>query len=71
MKKVGKTTRLLRYDLNQNPYDYIVDVRNKFKVLDLIECLMNYGWRFVTFAGDTDQDHLQEKKKRQKDKVAV
>ena len=48
LKKVGKTTRPLRYDLNQIPYDYSVEVRNRFKGLDLIECLMNYGWRFVT-----------------------
>ena len=47
MKKVGKTTRPFRYDLNQIPYDYTVEVRNRFKGLDLIECLMNYGWRFV------------------------
>ena len=45
---MGKTTRLLRYDLNQTPCDYTVEVRNRFKGLDLIECLMNYGWRFVT-----------------------
>ena len=48
MKKAGKTTRPFRYDLNQTPYDYTVEVRNRFKGLDLIECLMNYGWRFVT-----------------------
>ena len=48
LKKVGKTTRSFRYDLNQIPYDYTVEVRNRFKGLDLIECLMNYGWRFVT-----------------------
>ena len=48
LKKVGKTTRPFRYDLNQFPYDYTVEVRNRFKGLDLIECLMNYGWRFVT-----------------------
>ena len=48
MKKVGKTTRPFRYDLNQIPYDYTVEVRNRFKGLDLIECLMNYGQRFVT-----------------------
>ena len=45
LKKVGKTTRPFRYDLNQIPYDYTVEVRNKFKGLDLIECLMNYGRR--------------------------
>ena len=48
MKKVGKTTRPFRYDLNQIPYDYTMEVRNGLKELDLIECLMNYGQRFVT-----------------------
>ena len=48
LKKVGKTTRPFRYDLNQIPYDCTVEVKNRFKVLDLIECLMNYGQRFVT-----------------------
>ena len=37
MKKVGKTTRPFRYDLNQLPYDYTVEVRNRFKGLDLID----------------------------------
>ena len=44
LKKVGKTTRPFRHDLNQIPYDYTVEVRNRLKGLDLIECLMNYGW---------------------------
>ena len=48
MNKVGKTTRPFKYDLNQIPYDYTVRVRNRFKGLDLIECLMNYGQRFMT-----------------------
>ena len=49
VKKVGKTTRPFRYDLNQIPYDDTVEVRNRFKGLDLIvDCLMNYGMRFVT-----------------------
>ena len=48
LKKVGKTTRPFRYDLNQIAYDYTVEVRNRFKGLDLIECLMNYGMRFMT-----------------------
>ena len=48
LKKVGKTTRPFRYDLNQIPYNYTVEVRNRFKRLDLIEYLMNYGQRFVT-----------------------
>ena len=48
MKKVGKTTRPFRYDLNQILYDYTVEVTNRFKGLDLIECLKNYGRRFGT-----------------------
>ena len=48
LKKVGKTTRPFRYDLNQIPYNYTVKVTNRFKGLDLIECLKNYGWRLVT-----------------------
>ena len=48
MKIVGKTTRPFSYDLNQIPCDYTVEVRNRFKGLDLIECLMNYGQRFMT-----------------------
>ena len=48
LKKVGETTRPFRYDLNQIPYVYIVEVRNRFKALDLIECLMTYGQRSMT-----------------------
>ena len=48
LKKVGKTTRPFRYDLNQIPYDYTVELRNRFKGLDLTECLKNCGWRFIT-----------------------
>ena len=48
LKKVGKTTRPFRYDLNQIPYEYTVEVTNRFKGSDLIECLKNYGQRFVT-----------------------
>ena len=49
LKKVGKTTRPFRYNINQIPYDCTVEVRNRLKGLDLIvECLMNYGRRFVT-----------------------
>ena len=49
LKKVGENTRLFRYDLNQIPYEYTVEVRNRFKGRDLIESLMNYGRRFVTW----------------------
>ena len=48
LKKVRKTTRPFRYDLNQIPYDYTVEMTNRFKGLDLIECLKNYGQRFLT-----------------------
>ena len=48
LKKVGKTTRRFRYDLNQIPYNYTVEVTNRFKGLDLIDCLKNYGQRFMT-----------------------
>ena len=48
LKKVGKTTRPFRYDLNQISYNYTVEVTNRLKELYLIECLKNYGWRFMT-----------------------
>ena len=48
MNKVEKTTRPFRYVVNQIPYDYTVEGRNRFKGLDLRECLMNDRWRFVT-----------------------
>ena len=48
LKKVGKTARPFRYDLNQILYDYTVEVTNRFKGLGLIECLKNYGRRFLT-----------------------
>ena len=48
MKKLEKTTRPFRYDLNQIPYDYTVEVRNRFIGLDLRDGLMNYGQRIST-----------------------
>ena len=47
LKKVGKTTRPFRYDLNQIPFDYTVDVRNKFKGLDLIDGVPDELWTEV------------------------
>ena len=47
LKKVGKTTRLLRYDLNQIPYDYTVEVTNRFKGLDLIDRVPEEQWTEV------------------------
>ena len=54
MKKVGKTTRPFRYDLNQIPYDYTVEVRNRFKGLDLIDRVPDELWNEV-------RDIVQEK----------
>ena len=48
LKNVGKTTRPFRYELNQIPYDYSVEVTNRFKGLDRIEFQKNYGWRIMT-----------------------
>ena len=47
MKKVGKTTRLFRYDVNQIPYDYTVEVTNRFKGLDLIDRVPEELWTEV------------------------
>ena len=47
LKKVGKTTRPLIYDLNKTPYD-MVEVTNRLKGLDIIQWLKNYGWRYIT-----------------------
>ena len=44
LKKVGKTTRPLRYDLSQIPYDYTVEMRNRFKGLDLIDRVPDEPW---------------------------
>ena len=57
LKKVGKTTRPFRYDLNEIPYNYRVEVRNRFKGLVLIDCLKNCGWRFMTLYRSSDQNH--------------
>ena len=53
MKKVGKTTRRFRYDLNQIPYDYTVEVINRFKGLDLIDRVPDELWNEVP---DTEQE---------------
>ena len=47
LKKVGKTTRPFRYDINQIPYDYTVEVRNRFKGLDLIDRVPDEIWMEV------------------------
>ena len=58
------------FDLTQIPYDYTVEVTNRFKGLDLIEYLKNYGWRLMTLYRDRDKDHSQEKE-MQKGKMVV
>ena len=54
LNKVGKSTRQFRYDLNQMPYDYTVEVRNRFKVLDVIDRLPEEIWRVVHCKGGSD-----------------
>ena len=66
LKKVEKTTRPFRYDINQIPYDYTVEVRNRFKGLDPIECLMNYGRRFMTLYRRQESRLSPRKKKCKK-----
>ena len=68
MKKVGRTTRPFRHDLNQIPYDYRVKVTNRFKGLDLIECLKNCGWRFMTLCKEAVIKNIPKKKKFKKAK---
>ena len=66
LKEVGKTTRPFTYYLNQTTYNYTVELANRFKGLDLIECLKNYGWRFMTLYRGNEQE-----KKMQKGKMVV
>ena len=68
LKKVGKTTRPFRYGLNQIPYDHIVEMTNRFKGLDLIEYLKNYGRRFVHTVQEGGISNIPKKKKCKKAK---
>ena len=68
LKKVGKTTRPFRYDLNQIPYDYTVEVRNRFKGLGLIDRLHDELWTEVC---DTVQETVIKKNKMQKGKMVA
>ena len=67
LKKVGKTTRPFRYDLNQIPCDYTVEVTNRFKGLDLVDrgseelCTEVYNTCSQPCIGGSDQNHPQEK----------
>ena len=67
LKKVGKTTRSYRYDLSQNPYDYTVEVRNRFKGLDLIDRVTEELWVEVHFiVQETVIKTIPKKKEMQK-----
>ena len=69
MKKVGKTTRRFRYDLNQIPYDYTVEVRNRFKGLDLIDRVSDELWNEVRdIVQETGIKTILKKKKCEKPK---
>ena len=71
LKKVRKTTKPFRYDLNQILYDYTVEVRNRFKGLDLIDRVPDELWNEVRdTVQETDQDHPHGKE-MQKSKMAV
>ena len=67
LKKVGKTTRPFRYDLNQIPYDYTVEVRNRFKHLDLIDRVPDELWNEVhDIVQETGIKTIPKKKKCKK-----
>ena len=69
LKKVGKTTRPFRYDLNQTPYDYTVEVRNRFKGLDLIDRVPDELWTEVCdIVQETGIKTISKKKKGKKAK---
>ena len=69
LKKVGKTTRPFRYDLNQIPYDYTVEVRNRFKGLDLIDRVPDELWMEVRdILQETGSKTIPEKTKCKKAK---
>ena len=71
LKKVEKTTRPFRCDLNQIPYDYTVEETDGFKGLGLIEYLMNYGWRFMTFYRRQESRPSPRKEMQKKSKMAI
>jgi len=69
LKKVGKTIRPFRYDLNQIPYDYTVEVRNRFKGLDLIDRVPDELWTEVCdIVQDTGIKTIPMEKKCKKEK---
>ena len=72
MKKVGKTTRPFMYDLNQIPYDYTVEVRNRFKGLDLTDRVPEELWMEVyDIVQEAVIKTIPKKKKCKKGKMVV
>ena len=72
MKKVGKTTKPFRYDLNQIPYDYTVEVRNRFKGLDLKDRVPDELWNEVhVIVKETGIKTIPMEKKMQKSNMAI
>ena len=72
MKKVGKTTRPFRYDLNQISYDYTVEVRNRFKGLELIDRVPDELWMEVSdIVEEAVIKTIPKKKKCKKGKMVV
>ena len=72
LKKVGKTTKPFRYDLSQTPYDYTVEVRNRFKGLELIDRVPDELWTEVhDIVQETGNKTIPKEKKMKKSKMAV
>ena len=71
MKKVGKTTRLFRFDLNQIPYNYTVEVRNRFKGLDLIDRVPELWTEVHDIVQETGTKAIPKEKQMQKSTMAV
>ena len=72
LKKVGKTTRPFRYDLNQIPYDYTVEVTNRFKGLDVIDIMSEELWTEVhDIVQEAVIKTIPKKKKCKKGKMVV
>ena len=64
-----ETPRPFRYDINQIPYPYTGEVMTRFKGLDVIECLKNYGWRLITIVKEVMIKTILKKKEMQEGKV--
>ena len=71
MKKVGKTTRPFRYDINHIPYDYTVEVRNRFKGLYLIDSMPDELWTLFMTLYRRQVSRPSPRKRMQKGKMAV